>query len=355
MDYSKYTIEQLNECLIGIDKEKYPDNYQSLLDEISKREIGSDKNNANQIKIVKFHFVRRIFALVLDMLFLAIVGVVVINLFRQTISEIGSLARIIGYVIAGAYFVLLESRIGKGHTIGQFILKIRVVNDDQSYLSISQSVFRFNVAFFFYFLDGMFIDFFSGLSKTLSIINSAYICIIILNVYSLATTKFKFTLTDLITKTQINGKNSPPRIRNSIWAPHYYIQIVISLAIMAYTIIPTKNPISKLQGLDDAYSALVKFTKSNNIQVSDNLTTFASTDGSKTVHTYMVTLINPRETNADSVYAKKIAKIAFETDKSARQSDKIAVNVTQSVSIGIYTQNNNSSYSFTPEEINANK
>lgn len=356
MDYTKYTLGQLHECLYGIDKEKYPENHARLIQEIHDREnrqgesIPRDEILKNDIHYI---LLRRFVSLIIDLLLLAAVGAIIVNLFDDFLRELGSVARIFGYLIAGAYFTFLESRLGNGHTLGQFLLKIRVTNGDHSFLSIPQSIRRFNAAFLLYFVDGLLFDPLPESVAIHSFLGAAYIYVLLLNLYILAITKFKFTLSDLVSRSQVNGASSTPFERKPIRRAHLYIQISGFAAIVIYAQIPATVTIKPLQGLNDAYSAITKFTKHNNVQVFDNATTVVSTDSTRTTHTYVITLINLRESNLDSLYAQKVAKIAYDADSSARRADNITINIASKIDIGIYSQNSSSSFSYSPATIAA--
>jgi hypothetical protein len=48
-DYSTYTLEELNEAYHTVEKEKYPDNFKAIIDEIKKRKIELAKEETNGI------------------------------------------------------------------------------------------------------------------------------------------------------------------------------------------------------------------------------------------------------------------------------------------------------------------
>ena len=89
-----------------------------------------------------FVFWRRIFAFCVDIIILFIVGCVLCSLFFELISSMGNWARLIGLAIFLAYFGIYNSYIGKGQTIGKKLFKIKVVDNQNNYLSLKASMIR---------------------------------------------------------------------------------------------------------------------------------------------------------------------------------------------------------------------
>ena len=72
----------------------------------------------------KAGFWRRTIALFIDWIILAIVGF----FFRELFLRMGGWERLIGFGVAALYFVPLNSRLGRGQTVGKRALRIRVVS-----------------------------------------------------------------------------------------------------------------------------------------------------------------------------------------------------------------------------------
>lgn len=100
-------------------------------------------------------FWRRLAAFIIDSIAVSLLGIVFALLFKNIFVQFGENLWYIGYIIAGAYFVSLNSYIGKGQTIGKMILKIRVLKENGEYLSLPQSFLRYFLVSFIVFLGGI--------------------------------------------------------------------------------------------------------------------------------------------------------------------------------------------------------
>lgn len=89
-----------------------------------------------------FCFWRRLFAFSIDYFIIFIFNLVICNLFFDTLVKIGNWSLIIGFLSFILYFGIMNSEIFLGQTIGKRILKIKVVNSNNNYLSIEKSLIR---------------------------------------------------------------------------------------------------------------------------------------------------------------------------------------------------------------------
>jgi uncharacterized RDD family membrane protein YckC len=104
-------------------------------------------------------FWRRLGAFLIDSLVLGVPALLAgLAMFRWA-ADLGQAGRLIGFVVALLYFGLLNSRLGGGHTIGQRLLGIRVIDRDGQPLSPERSMVRFLVIAIPYFLNGLWFDF----------------------------------------------------------------------------------------------------------------------------------------------------------------------------------------------------
>ena len=80
-------------------------------------------------------FWRRLAAFLLDVLLLDAVGEVVRAAFSDPLSQLGHHRRLIAWAVVIVYFGYLESRWGRGQSIGKRLLDICVIRPDDTYLS----------------------------------------------------------------------------------------------------------------------------------------------------------------------------------------------------------------------------
>lgn len=88
-------------------------------------------------------FWRRLGAFLLDGLLLGAIGAAAGFFLVEEFVRLGPWGRLLGFCVALAYFGTLNSRLSGGQTPGKRLLKIKVVGQDGSPLSVPRSVLRF--------------------------------------------------------------------------------------------------------------------------------------------------------------------------------------------------------------------
>ncbi len=73
---------------------------------------------------------RRIVAVLIDSIAVGIAGTLIALPFFEFFSRLGAWGRLVGFCLAVPYFVLLNSRIGKGQTLGKCAMHLQVVNSN---------------------------------------------------------------------------------------------------------------------------------------------------------------------------------------------------------------------------------
>jgi uncharacterized RDD family membrane protein YckC len=99
-------------------------------------------------------FWRRFAAFLVDGLLLALVGNALGFALFDAMVWLGAWGRVLGFVIALAYFVPLESRFGGGRSLGKHWLGIRVVDAAGRALAPARAAARFAIFGVPYFLSG---------------------------------------------------------------------------------------------------------------------------------------------------------------------------------------------------------
>src|SRR5205823_10716532 len=77
-------------------------------------------------------FWRRVGAFLIDTIILGIIGWILGFFFADAFMRMAGWERAIGFAVASLYFVPLNSRLGRGQTVGKRALGIRVVSDRKS-------------------------------------------------------------------------------------------------------------------------------------------------------------------------------------------------------------------------------
>jgi uncharacterized RDD family membrane protein YckC len=97
---------------------------------------------------------RRIGAFVIDAFLLGLIGIGLGYFLFDALVGIGSWGRLVGFLLAMAYFVPLNSSLGHGQTVGKRLLKIQVIRADGSALPVHLSLLRYAIIGIPWFLNG---------------------------------------------------------------------------------------------------------------------------------------------------------------------------------------------------------
>ena len=100
-------------------------------------------------------FWRRVFAFLVDGLLLAITGSAAGWLAFDAMASLGLYGRLVGFLVALAYFGVLNSRIGGGQTLGKRAFGVRVVDSAGQLLPMPRSLLRYCVLGIPFALNGV--------------------------------------------------------------------------------------------------------------------------------------------------------------------------------------------------------
>ena len=87
-------------------------------------------------------FYKRILAYIVDSLVLGLFGAALGFLFTSSFLALGWKGRFIGFIISISYFAIFNSHLANSQTIGQKILKIKVISSNGQPLPLPISLFR---------------------------------------------------------------------------------------------------------------------------------------------------------------------------------------------------------------------
>jgi len=157
-DYSAYTREQLLEARSRIDQAQYPLNL-AKIDEALARVPRVDVAPPAAVALVLWPcgFWRRVGASCLDTLILGTLGWCLGLAWHERFAALGQSGRWIGFVIAGAYFIVLHTRTGQ--SLGKLALGLKVVRLDGTAIDVKQAGLRYLAFGLPWILNGMY---FSG-------------------------------------------------------------------------------------------------------------------------------------------------------------------------------------------------
>jgi len=299
-------------------------------------------------------FWRRVGAFLIDSIILGVLGLILGLFFYHQFAGLGGWGRAIGFLIAALYFIILNSRIGGGQTIGKRALKIQVVDKEGELIHLPKSILRYSAIGIPYFLNGAMIPetFLYPISIfiiSLLIFGFGF-SIVYLIIFNRNTRQ---SLYDLITGTYVVRKDiasidSP----KPVWVVHYVIcGAVIIFALVAPIFIGKLGQNEFFLELTKTRNHIQKEPQVIYATIQDGKTTFAPLNGESTVTTYLSSqvLINNQNVE-DEKLASKIAYIIIDTQKEANQRDVIQVVLTYGYDIGIASSWRNYRYSYPPEQ-----
>lgn len=298
-------------------------------------------------------FWRRVGAFFIDAIILGIFGLLLGLIFSQQFVELGGWGRAIGFPIAAIYFVIFNSSIGGGQTIGKRILKIQVVDKTGGLLNLPKSTLRYSVIGIPYFLNGAMIPesflYPVGFYLLSLLVFGFGLSIVYLFVFNRHTRQ---SLHDIISGSYVVLKSTEAsETIKPIWRVHYAIcGILMLLALIAPIFV---GQLSK----NDFFSELLK-TRERILNIpqvvyatlQDGYTTFSPVGGESKTTTYLSTQVFIENQNIeDEKLASKIANTILETHKEANQRNLIQVVLTYGYDIGIASKWNSYRYSFAPD------
>ena len=115
---------------------------EEIINSMTQTEVPANEHLETILPLEIAGFWRRLLASLLDRVILgAVVGIFAL-VFYNVIYSFGPWGRLVGFMTLLVYWTISHSAIGKGQTLGKRILKIRVVNQDGSFLSLGQSFLR---------------------------------------------------------------------------------------------------------------------------------------------------------------------------------------------------------------------
>lgn len=298
-------------------------------------------------------FWRRCGAFFLDALIMGVVGLILGLFFSKLFVELAGWGRGVGFIIAAIYFVIFNSRLGDGQTIGKRFLKIQVVDENGALLNVFKSTVRYCIIGIPYFLNGAMIPEsfcypigFVLLSLLVFGFGLSIIYLIIFN------RKTRQSLHDIITRTYVVQKNiEASQRRKPIWVVHYAVcGVFLLLSLLVPIFIGHLSRNEFFAELTKTREQIQSIPHVIYATIQDGRSTFRQSGSESKITTYLSTrvLIENKNTE-DEKFASRIANTILQTHKEAMKRDRIQVILTHGYDIGIFSYWKNNRYSFPPK------
>lgn len=299
-------------------------------------------------------FWRRVGALFIDTLLLGIFGYVTGLVLESTFVQLGGWGRLVGFIIALAYFGIMNSSITGGQTIGKKALKIRVVDSANSPIGIGKSVLRYVILATPFSLNGAQFSneaMLSYLMYPLSlIVFGGLFSILYLYIFNRITRQ---SLHDLAAGTFVVNADVEKQEIGKVWNVH--IVIVVLLFIAAAIVPAFTTQLAQSEPFKEMLSVQSELLNEPNVTyaaISTNTTIFSSTnEGTKTI-TYVSGQVFLATNNVSDVnLARQLATIVIANYPEAMNKDTIQIILTYGYDIGIASKWSRHTHNFNPSEL----
>ena len=299
-------------------------------------------------------FWRRVGALFIDTLILGIAGLILGLFLESTFVQIGAWGRLVGFSIALIYFGVMNSSISGGQTIGKKALKLRVVDSNNSPISIGKSVLRYLILAAPFFLNRAQFSNEAMLSLAMYplslVIFGGLFSIIYLYIFNRVTRQ---SLHDLAVGTFVVNANVEKQEVGKVWNVHIIIVAVLFIAAAIVPAFTTKlahsEPFKDMLSVQSALSSQPNVTYAT---ISSGSSTFSSVNhGTKTTTFVSSQVFLETDTVGDAELARRLVTIVITNYPEALNKDSIQITLTYGYDIGIASRWSNHEHSFNPGEL----
>lgn len=352
-DFDSYTEAQLRQVLTRIDADKYPERVTDIETRLAAIQAAPQRADPAPTSSTAAPpdsiagFWRRLGAFLIDILVLGAVGLILSFFFHERFAALGAWGRAVGFLIALAYFGILESRWGGGRSLGKRVCRLRVVTRTGALLSAPAAFCRSAIFCLAYFLNG------AGWKVTpgqawLTVAQSCLISALIISVFYLLVfnRRTRQSLHDLAVGAFVvkaaPGALTLPAL--PVWRGHYAIVsgavLVLSVGSM---LLMQQTTVAALVATQRAISALPDIDR-----VSVNATVHL-TGQSKARQLLLGGVVDASLGDPDGL-ATTMANIALETYPDASTQEVIVVTLSSGYDIGIAWGWSWTRYVWTPQQ-----
>jgi len=286
--------------------------------------------------------VRRMAAIFIDLVVLGAVGIVLGLLFGDQFQRWGPVARLVGFPIALCYLALMNSGVAGGATIGKRILRLRVVTDDGSLLTVAQAGSRALVLVVpWLFMGWSLLQRHSSTLLLASLFGGLLPAQFLLLFFNRPSRQLVHDLLvgSFVVRVGDGTPSSTTQTRFVVLAGVLPIVLTVLLSM------GTKAVQSRLVPLLSLRDTLLAETPAIDVSISDNRTMFGGTAST----TLAITAWMPPASASDSL-ATAIARIALRLVPEAHNRDRIAVFMATGYDIMILHSMSSRSYVRSPSD-----
>ena len=279
----------------------------------------------------------RLLAVIIDGLLLGLAGYICGLMFFTQLALLGGWGRLIGFLIALAYYGIFNSAMGKGQTIGKRLMKIEVVNRSGQHISLTRSLLRYVILGLPFFLNGVLIPprvMMSPVGYAIGFIVFGFGgAIIYLYLFNRRTRQ---SLHDLATGTFVTKKSPQGEVFGSVWRPHIVVVGILFMSGIGLSIVMTcLSQKGVFTGLLDVQRAIQASGKVHGATVNAGKS-WRIADGVRSETTYLLSnaIWKQRPPDEESA-ARSIASIILRNYPDISKKDVLTVKITYGFDMGI--------------------
>jgi uncharacterized RDD family membrane protein YckC len=298
-------------------------------------------------------FWRRFGAFFIDALTLGIVGYLLGLAFGELFARAGAWGRLVGFLIAAAYFVPLDAAVGGMRTLGKRALGIRVVDAHGRAPGLARAAARYVIFAVPYFLNG------AHLPASLLFGPGVYlVSLLVFGVGGISLYLFVFDrrsrrcLHDRWTGTAVvRDAATAPFSVPPLWRGHKVAVgalLVLALAApLAVRQLVQTGPLADIQRLYEAVTAQpgVRFAG-----VSDTTHVKSGTSDSTRMRVISVTAVIEGDVSKPGTLPEQLVARIFDSFPDAASADVIVIQLSHGFDIGIASRYTHNAVALTPEQ-----
>lgn len=302
--------------------------------------------------IVISKFWSRIWAFVLDLLFLGIFGYLLGMFFQDHLYRIGTYALLYGFVIAVIYQTIFNSNIGNGQTFGKRIMNIQVVDINGNTIQLSKSFYRSVLFCLPYFLKDLQLPGEMPLS-VLNMLKSGTLSLFLvgIGIVYLFNKQTRQSIHDLLVGTYVvSTERSEESVELAPLSkkPFYIFGAVILLGTVLTFFMKSQNE-EDLKDVNLIYTELSKIEEGNleSVIYHTNLSNGQTTNTLK-VGIRVIDMPEPNTNN--NPFINKVAQSILSSSANIDQYDYIQISLIKAFDMGIASNKTENSFKQTPNE-----
>ena len=298
---------------------------------------------------------RRIIALVVDGIIVALPVILVGIPFFEPLSHLGPWGRLVGLCLALPYFAILNSAIGNGQTMGKRWMHLQVVDKDGKTISFRKSVLRYFLFAVPYYLNQIELP----ITRTPWVV-SALVSLVIFGVGGATFYLVLFNrhtrqgIHDLAAGTHVaDTRKTGPLSIQPIWKTHW----VILCSLLVLLVLGTGALGKKLakwgsfpQLLEDV-RAVEGLEGVQSAGAQDMTNTNFGTGAKQKI--LVLNVIWTGQSTEESAFADQVARLILQRDPNVHEHDLLRVTMIRGYDLGIAHARVSRFYQHTPEEWNS--